>query len=410
MNDASDTAAAGTAARVPPDSGADGAGAPGRSQQGTMQQGSTTSQQAGPATRGDAGTDGRAAAGRPAAARPSRRGFPTIATVLVVGFALLAAGGLWFAQDRVGRIERDLARRLQDTETRSQQLEQQVKLLSDTLRDAQGRAAVLEAKLSDSLGQQTQLRQLYDEIARTRGDLMLADVENSIMIAAQQLQLGGNVHSALLALQDAEQVLARSNQSAMIGLRRVLTRDIERLKGVPLGDFTAAVNRLDAVIGSIEQMTLLADVAPTDASPAAPRGEEPPDGLRGLPQRVARTGLQGWDAFVAELRQLVRVQRVDQPDALLLSPDQRFFARENLRLQLLNARLNLLARNEPLFRADLARATRSVERWFDRQQRTTAAAIASLGQLQATPLSIELPSLAESIGAVRAARAASDAR
>jgi uncharacterized protein HemX len=157
-------------------------------------------------------------------------------------------------------------------------------------------------------------------------------------------------------------------------------------------------------------MSLLADVSPVDPSPAALRGEAPPDGLRGLPQRVARTGLQGWDAFVAELRQLVRVQRLDQPDALLLSPDQRFFARENLRLQLLNARLNLLARNESLFRADLARATRAIERWFDPQQRVTASAIASLAQLQGAPLSIELPSLAESIGAVRAARAASDAR
>ncbi len=403
MNDTSDTAS-----RIPPESGADGAGASGRSPQVTAQQGSSRPQ--GPAIRGDATADGPAGVGRSVPVGPPRRGFPLIATMLALGFALLAAGALWFAQDRVGRIERDLARRLQDTEIRSQQLEQQLKLLSDTLRDAQGRAAVLEAKLSDSLGQQSQLRQLYDEIARTRGDLMLADVENSIMIAAQQLQLGGNVNSALLALQDADQVLARSNQSAMIGLRRVLTRDIERLKGVPLADFAAAVNRLDAVIGGVEKMSLLADVSPVDPSPVALRGEAPPDGLRGLPQRVARTGLQGWDAFVAELRQLVRVQRLDQPDVLLLSPDQRFFARENLRLQLLNARLNLLARNESLFRADLARATRTIERWFDPQQRVTASAIASLAQLQGAPLSIELPSLAESIGAVRAARAASDAR
>jgi uncharacterized protein HemX len=402
MKDAADTAAA----RVPPESGADGAAVSGRTQQATMQQAGGAPESA---TRAEGPGGARAASGRPAGAAP-RRAATLIATVLAVGFAVLAAGALWFAQDRIGRVERDLARRLQDTDTRGQQLEQQVKLLADTLRDAQGRAAVLEAKLSDSLGQQTQLRQLYDEIARTRGDLMLADVENSIMIAAQQLQLGGNVHSALLALQDAEQVLARATQSAMIGLRRVLTRDIERLKGVPISDFAAAVNRLDAVIGGIEQMALLADVSPADAVPAARGFVDVPDGLRGLPQRVARTGLQGWDAFVAELRTLVRVQRIDEPDALLLSPEQRFFARENLRLQLLNARLNLLARNEPLFRADLARSTRSIERWFDGQQRGTAAAIASLRQLQATPLSIELPSLAESIAAVRAARAASDAR
>jgi uncharacterized protein HemX len=330
--------------------------------------------------------------------------------ILAVLVALVAGAG-WFVQDRLGRVERDLARRVQDAELRGQQREQQLKLLADTLRESQAKAAVLEARLAETLGQQAQLRQLYDEMARNRGDLMLADVENSILIATQQLQLGGNVQSALLALQDAEQVLARSNQPEMIGLRRVLTRDIERLKAVPLADFAAAVNRLDAVIGMIEQMPLLADLQPAVAgAPPVRDGEPPAAGLRGLPERFARTGLQGWDAFVAELRALFRVQRVDRPDALLLSADQRFLAREALRLQLLNARLNLLARNDALFRADLARATGAIDRWFDPQHKTVVAAQSALRQLQATRLAVDLPSLAESIGAVRAARAASDAR
>jgi uncharacterized protein HemX len=330
--------------------------------------------------------------------------------LIALAVLVVAAAG-WFVQDRLSRVERDLARRVQDAELRDQQRDQQLKLLADTLRETQAKGAVLEAKLADTLGQQAQLRQLYDEMARNRGDLMLADVENSIMIAAQQLQLGGNVQSALLAMQDAEQVLARSNQPSMIGLRRVLTRDIERLKSVPLADFAAAVNRLDAVIGMVEQMPLLADLQAAGAGAPAARGGEPPAaGLRGLPERVARTGLQGWDAFVAELRSLFRVQRVEQPEALLLSPDQRFLARETLRLQLLNARLNLLARNDALFRGDLARATGAIDKWFDPQHKTVVAAQAALRQLQATRLAIDLPSLAESIGAVRAARAASDAR
>ena len=37
-------------------------------------------------------------------------------------------------------------------------------------------------------------------------------------------------------------------------------------------------------------------------------------------------------------------RRIDQPEAMLLAPDQAFFLRENLKLRLLNARLALLAR------------------------------------------------------------------
>ena len=329
---------------------------------------------------------------------------------VAIGSMLLALAALaLYVQNRIGRSERDLARRLQTIEVREQQFEQQVKLLGDTLREAQGKAAVVEAKLADTLGQQAQLRQLYEQMALSRGDAMLGDVENAVMIASQQLQLGGNVQSALLALQDADQVLSRSNQPALIGLRRHLARDIERLKAMPLNDFAAAVSKLDAVIALADQLPLVADI---NLRERAELGVIEParSGLLGLPERVARTSLQGWEGFVAEMRQLVRVQRLDQPEALLLSPDQRFFARENLRLLLLNARLNLLARNEALFRGDIERATRAIDRWFDLNQRPVVSALASMRQLQSTSLSLQMPSLAETAAAVRAARAAGDAR
>lgn len=328
---------------------------------------------------------------------------PALAGLL--GLALVA----FYAQNRLGRVERELARRVQQSESREQHLDKQVKQLSDALRDAQGRSAVVEAKLADALGQQAQLKQLYDQMALSRGDAMLADAENSVMIAAQQLQLGGNVQSALLALQDAEHVLARSNQPALIGVRRHLARDIERLKAMPLTDFAAAVSKLDGVIAAAEQLPLLADVNPP-ARAVTEEVEPTRDGLLGLPERVARTGAQGFGGFVNELRSLVRVQRLDRPEALLLSPEQRFFARENLRLMLLNARLNLLARNESLFRSDLARARGSLERWFDVQNRQVAGSIGSLRQLEATALVLQMPSLAETIAAMRAARAAGESR
>ena len=329
---------------------------------------------------------------------------------VAIGSMLLALAAVaLYVQNRMGRSERDLARRLQTIEVRDQQFEQQVKLLGDTLREAQGKAAVVEAKLADTLGQQAQLRQLYEQMALSRGDAMLGDVENAVMIASQQLQLGGNVQSALLALQDADQVLSRSNQPALIGLRRHLARDIERLKAMPLNDFAAAVSKLDAVIALADQLPLVADINLRER--AEPGVIEPArSGLLGLPERVARTSLQGWEGFIAEMRQLVRVQRLDQPEALLLSPDQRFFARENLRLLLLNARLNLLARNEALFRGDIERATRAIDRWFDVNQRPVVSALASMRQLQSTSLSLQMPSLAETAAAVRAARAAGDAR
>jgi uroporphyrin-III C-methyltransferase len=379
--------------------------------------------------------------GVPNGVAPARRSPPYWVVWLLV--AVLVLGALsWFAQNRMAKLERDFARRVQVLDTRGAQRDEQVRLAQDLVRDSQARVTLLEAKVAESVGQQAQLRQLYNEMARSRGDLMLADVENSIILASQQLQMTGSIQGALLALQDADQALARSNQPALIGLRRLLARDMERLKALPVADFPTLVARLDAVIAAVDQLPMLSEVqtfgparasasqpvrpgtitvtsgaaqsaapiaAPADAPPAAPGGFPGLATLRDLSDRMTRTGRQGWDALVAEFRQLVRVQRVDQADALLLAPDQRYFARENLRLLLMHARLSLLARNEALVRNDLARATQAVERYFDRESRTVASTLVTLRQLQSARLAVELPSLSDSIGAVRAARAASDA-
>jgi uroporphyrin-3 C-methyltransferase len=59
------------------------------------------------------------------------------------------------------------------------------------------------------------------------------------------------------------------------------------------------------------------------------------------------------------------VSRIDQPEAALLSPEQSFFLRENLKLRLLNARLALLSRQTDSVRADLASAGAWLGKYFD---------------------------------------------
>ncbi|MFN5511765.1 MAG: uroporphyrinogen-III C-methyltransferase [Burkholderiales bacterium] len=315
-----------------------------------------------------------------------------------------------FLQQRSGRTERELSRRVQAADARVVQMEQQLRTLSENMREVQGKSAVLEARLTESLGQQAQMRQLYEQFSQARGEAVLIEVESAVTMAAHQLQLTGNISSALIALQEADRSLSRSSQPDALGLRRVLARDIERLKAVPVADFSTAVNRLDAIITLIDQLTLRADIQRAGGAEPVEAQEPVAPGLRGLPERVARTGAQGWQAFVAELRQLVTVQRVDEPEAFLLSPTQRTFARENLRLLLLNARLNLLGRNEALFKADIARALMQMERYFDPGARPVASSVATLRQLESGALTLQVPSLSDTLAAIRTARAAGESR
>jgi uroporphyrin-3 C-methyltransferase/uroporphyrinogen III methyltransferase/synthase len=104
-----------------------------------------------------------------------------------------------------------------------------------------------------------------------------------------------------------------------------------------------------------------------------------------------------WD----QLRQLVRIRNVQNPDALLLSPSQGYFAKENVKLRLLNARLALLSRSETPFRSDMIAAQDEIARYFDTRSKQTQTVQALLRQIQNSNVSIEMPSLAESLNAVR---------
>ena len=101
------------------------------------------------------------------------------------------------------------------------------------------------------------------------------------------------------------------------------------------------------------------------------------------------------------MKQLVRIRVMDQPDAALLSPTQSFFLRQNLQLRLLDARMALLARDPARFHADLETARAWIARYYDTRAKTTAAAMARLKELEASSIDIELPTIADSLAAVR---------
>ena len=103
----------------------------------------------------------------------------------------------------------------------------------------------------------------------------------------------------------------------------------------------------------------------------------------------------------ADVRGLVRIERVDSQIAPLLAPDQAFFLRENVKLRLLGARLALLARDEISYKADLAAAAEWLTRYYDGNAKSVASSVETLDQLRQSDIRIELPNVGASLDAVR---------
>ena len=123
------------------------------------------------------------------------------------------------------------------------------------------------------------------------------------------------------------------------------------------------------------------------------------------PAVAGSTAAQGWRQMVDELWNdlltLVRIERVDAPEAPLLAPDQSFFLRENLKLRLLAARLSLLARDQATFRADLEAASDWLQRYFDPEATAVSSSAEAIDALSKSDIVIEPPDVGASLDAVR---------
>jgi uroporphyrin-3 C-methyltransferase len=250
---------------------------------------------------------------------------------------------------------------------------------------------VLETRLSDVALQRTQLEDLMQSLSRTRDENLVVDVESALRLALQQTQLTGSPEPLLLALRSADQRLERAAQPRLVRLRGAITRDIERLRSAAVMDVPGLLARLDDVVRQVDDLPL------ANAVPARPSAA-PPRPATATPPSQARLWWERWrDTVAEEARALVRVSRIDAPEAALVAPEQAFFLRENLKLKLLNARLSLLARQNDAARADVVSALAALQKYFDTGSRRTQAVQAQLQQVQAQVRTAELPRVDETL-------------
>jgi len=308
----------------------------------------------------------------------------TVAFVLV---ALLLVWQWYDGRSRIGALRDELAQRVRESEADSRDARLAARQAQEAAREAQAKLAQIEVKFAEFQNHQVGLEALYQELSRSRDEWVLAEIEQVLTIASQQLQLAGNVQVALAALQTADARLARPGRPQFLPLRKVFARDIERLKTAPSLDVPGLVVKLDQLIAAVDSLPLMQDARPQ--ATAVTKRES--DGL--------------WERLVAELlgelKQLVRIQNVENADPALLSPPQAFFLRENLKLRLLNARLALLARDETAYRGDVKVAASWLERYFDTRSQAAAATAVALKQLGSGTVGASFPTIGESLAAVR---------
>lgn len=321
-----------------------------------------------------------------AGARPGHGAPPALVYGLValsLG-ALVTSGLLW---QKLSGIQEQLARQSADAGSNAVEARTLARQARELASETATRQAVLESRVADVALQRTQIEELMQSLSRSRDENLVLDVEAALRLAQQQSQLTLSVEPLLAALRTADQRLALSGQPRLARVRAAIARDIERIRSAGVADVPALLQKFDDLIRVVDELPVQNEV------PVARAGT--------LRAPSASASPLWWErvlgAVVNEARNLLRVSRIDQPEAALLAPEQGFFLRENLKLKLLNARVGLLTRQTASARSDVASASATLNRYFDPAARRTQAAATQLQQLQAQLQTVDLPPIEESL-------------
>ena len=301
--------------------------------------------------------------------------------LLAVVAIALAAGSWLNSRDQSRGVKTDLARKLAEFDASVKESRLLARNADELTRQNLARIAQLEAQLAASQEQRQALEALYKERARDRDQWALFDIEQIVLTASQQLQLADNVRAAIIALETADQRLQRLDKPQFTRLRQDIANDLARLRATPFVDQTGISLKLGALAENVEQWPLSSTHTKKPA-----KNEKPAASL-------SRNLLD-------EFKNMVQIRRLDQGEPALLTPEQEYFLRQNLKLRLLTARLSLLSHDTAGYQADLNAAGRLLARYFNTQDAAVAAAQAELRKLAALNAAPRLPELRESLAAI----------
>ncbi len=354
--------------------------------------------------------------------------------LLVLASLLLA----WTTQRQLRSLEPELVRRQQDSQIQAGEARLLARGAQDAAREAAAKVALLDARVAENTMQRTQVEELMQSLSRSRDENVVADVEAAVRVALQQSAITGSAEPLVATLKQADERLARYNQPRLERVRRAVVRDLDRVKAMAVVDISTLTIRLDEAVRLVDELPLVvsapdarkgsnarpaalpasaaARVAAASAAAASASDASAAIVVPASETRAARA-LSAWFGQLADLggdaaarvwsevRALVRVTRIENPDAALVAPEQAFFIRENLKLRLLNARLALLSRQFDIAQSDLRDAQAMLDRYFERGAKRVATATELVRQvaLQARQTSVPRPD--ETLAALTAAAA-----
>jgi len=220
-------------------------------------------------------------------------------------------------------------------------------------------------------------------------DWMWNEAEYLLRLANQKLQLEGDSDSALLLLNSVNDMLSRTEDPALLSVRRAIADELLAVRSIEQVDTSGLYVRLDSLDDLVNQLSLRSALAENYNAQLAS-------------QRDADASGQGFVARTLELLSSIFVwQRWDDAPEALLPPQQEATLQQNLHLLLGQAQLALLMGEDEVYRSSLRKAADWTSTYFAIDSGTGRTLSEELGVLAGYNVVEQRPDISSSLETLR---------
>lgn len=308
--------------------------------------------------------------------------------VLPVILLIIFSVAFVFLNNRLNNVESELKQSDIKNNTAVQNNYDSIKEVSSRFTSVQQKLDELDSKqevLSHSLSQPVE-QQIH-----INQDYALAEIEHLLIIASYNLQLDHNVATALSAMEAADARLKGLTNPAVMSVREQLIADMNELRSINQADLSGLAFSLSDFITRVDRLVIKENVVMEKQEIVTDKNEEQVKGVKQFFAQVFK-----------ELKSLIVITRDKDVGKARLLPDEVYFLRANLKLELANARFAVFNRDTENLLSSIEHIQTWLNEYFDLSDANVRNIYDSLSKMKKIDLTFPDMDISSSLESVRA--------
>ncbi|MEZ9783465.1 uroporphyrinogen-III C-methyltransferase [Vibrio breoganii] len=315
--------------------------------------------------------------------KPAKR----LAIAAVVISLLTAGAGFYYFNQQNQLLQQQLSAVSGQLKTAQQtingQLQETQQSAAQTANEAVNRTEVLIGQQQKSI-ESLQLA-ISDVKGRRPNDWLLAEADYLVKLAGRKLFLEHDLVTATKLMEAADQRIATLNDPSLVPLRQAMANDITELRSLPLLDKDGVALQLIALQEQVDKLPLANAILPEAAEET---------------KKHVSKDIQDWQTNLSTslenfAEHFITFRVRDGSAVPLLSPQQHFYLRENIKAKLETAIKATYSEQEEIYRKSLLVALEWSQTYLDQDAQSVNEFESALDKLSKVKVDLEYPAKLE---------------